>query len=59
MIKRNLLKGIPWRFVLTGQVKDVKQKQEKAHHVNAQLNYQWVDVGFTEVLAQVQRLKKV
>ena len=59
MIKRNLLKGIPWRFGPNWPAKDVKQKLEKEHLVNAQLNYQWGDVGFTEVLAQVQRLKKV
>jgi hypothetical protein len=39
---------------LTGQVKDVMQKLEMAHLVNAQLNFQLVGAGFMEAQAQVQ-----
>ena len=39
---------------LTGQAKDVKQKLEMAHLVNAQLNFQLVGAGFMEAQAQVQ-----
>ena len=36
----------------------MKQKLEKAHLVNAQLNYQWVDVGFTEVASTGPKTKE-
>lgn len=50
--KRNLLKGIPWRFGLIGQVKGAKQKPEEVHYVKDPLNYQWVDVDYMAALAQ-------
>ena len=59
MIKRNLLKGIPWRFGPNWPGKRCEAKTRKGTPCQRPLNYQWVDVGFTEVLAQVQRLKKV
>ena len=39
-------------MVLVGQAKDVKQKQEKGHHVKDQQNYLLVGVDFTEVQVQ-------
>jgi hypothetical protein len=42
-------------LALIGQVKDVKRKQEKRHHVKDQPNYLLVDVDYTEVQAQDPR----
>ena len=39
-------------MVLIGQVKDVRRKQEKGHHVKDQPNYLLVDADYTEVQAQ-------
>ena len=59
MIKRNLLKGIPWRFGPNWPGKRCEAKTRKGTPCQRPAKLPWVDVGFTEVLAQVQRLKKV
>ena len=57
--KRNLLKGIPWRFGPNWPGKRCEAKTKKAHLVNAQLNYQSVGADFMEVLVQAQGPRKV
>jgi len=37
--KRNLLKGIPWRFGPNWPGKGAKQKPEEVHYVKDPLNY--------------------
>ena len=56
--KRNLLKGIPWRFGPNWPGKRCEAKTKKGSPFNAPPNYQWVDAGFMEVSAQVQGPRK-